>query len=56
MRQQIAGTFTDKTLQCKECGKDFTWTAGEQSFFQQRNFQQPKRCPECRTKKQQATA
>lgn len=54
--QQIAGTFTDKTLQCSECSQNFVWTAGEQDFFQRRGFQQPKRCKECRTKKQQATA
>lgn len=53
--QQIAGTFQDKTLQCSECHKDFTWTAGEQDFFQRRGFQQPKRCTNCRkTKKASA--
>ena len=23
----------DKTLTCKDCGKEFVWTAGEQEFY-----------------------
>ena len=38
----------DKTLTCKECGKSFTWTAGEQEFYAQKGFSEPKKCPECR--------
>ena len=54
--QQIADTFQDRTLTCSECQQDFVWTAGEQDFFRQKGFQQPKRCKNCRTKKQQASA
>ncbi|MBQ2898524.1 MAG: zinc-ribbon domain containing protein, partial [Oscillospiraceae bacterium] len=25
--------YEDKTLVCKECGKEFTFTAGEQEFY-----------------------
>ncbi|MBE6751996.1 MAG: zinc-binding protein, partial [Ruminococcaceae bacterium] len=25
--------YEDKTLICKECGKEFTFTAGEQEFY-----------------------
>ena len=25
--------FEDKTLVCKDCGKEFVWTAGEQEFY-----------------------
>ncbi|MGQ9667432.1 MAG: zinc-ribbon domain containing protein, partial [Anaerolineae bacterium] len=25
--------FLDKTLVCEDCGKEFTWPAGEQEFF-----------------------
>ena len=25
--------FEDKTLVCKDCGKEFVWTAGEQEFL-----------------------
>ena len=44
--------FQDQTLQCRDCGKDFVWTASEQEFYQQKGFQNsPVRCPECRAKK-----
>ena len=44
--------FQDQTLKCKDCGKDFIWTASEQEFYQQKGFQNaPQRCPECRAKK-----
>mgnify|MGYP000833421969 CR=1 FL=1 len=28
--------FEDKTLVCKDCGKEFVWTAGEQEFYASR--------------------
>ncbi len=41
--------FQDKTLTCKECGKEFIWTAGEQKFFSDKGLtNQPSRCPDCR--------
>ncbi len=41
--------FTDKTLTCRDCGKEFTFTAGEQDFYAQKGFQnEPTRCPSCR--------
>jgi len=40
----------DKTLVCAECGKEFTFTEGEQAFYQEKGFQEPKRCKECRMK------
>lgn len=40
--------MTDKTLTCVECGKEFTFTAGEQEFFASKGFQEPKKCKECR--------
>lgn len=41
--------YQDKFLKCKECGKDFTFTAGEQEFYAERGFQnEPQRCKECR--------
>ena len=37
--------FEDKTLVCKDCGKEFVWTAGEQEFYASRGFEnQPQRC------------
>lgn len=42
----------DQTLTCKDCGAQFTWTAGEQEFYQQKGFTNPpSRCPACRQKK-----
>lgn len=42
----------DQNLQCKDCGKEFIWTAGEQEFYQQKGFTNPPaRCPDCRQKK-----
>ena len=39
----------DKTLVCKDCGKEFVWTAGEQEFYASRGFEnQPQRCKPCR--------
>jgi len=42
-------SFNDKTLQCSDCGREFTFTAGEQEFYSSRGLQnEPRRCPECR--------
>jgi len=42
-------SFQDKTIQCVECGTDFSFTAEEQEFFQSRGYtNEPKRCPSCR--------
>jgi CxxC-x17-CxxC domain-containing protein len=41
--------FQDQNLQCRDCGKDFTWTASEQEFYQEKGFTNaPVRCPDCR--------
>lgn len=40
----------DQTIQCKDCGKDFTWTADEQAFYQEKGFNAPMRCKDCRVK------
>lgn len=46
--------FQDKTLVCKDCGKEFTFTAGEQEFYASRDFQnEPQRCPDCRAARKQ---
>ena len=39
----------DKTLTCRECGQEFTFTVGEQEFYLSHNLvNEPKRCTECR--------
>jgi len=40
--------FEDIQIHCDECGKLFTFSAGEQKYFQKRGFSEPKRCEECR--------
>lgn len=47
--------YEDKTLVCKECGKEFVFTAGEQEFYTERGFQnEPQRCRECRNARKAA--
>lgn len=47
-------TYNDITLTCKDCGKEFVFTAGEQQFYAEKGFEnQPVRCPECRKAKKQ---
>ncbi len=42
-------SFEDKTLQCSDCGKEFTFSVEDQEFFQSKGYtNEPKRCPECR--------
>ncbi len=42
--------FEDKTLICKDCGNEFTFTAGEQEFYAEKGFQnEPQRCKDCRS-------
>ena len=47
--------YEDKTLICKECGKEFTFTAGEQEFYAENGLKnEPGRCRECRQAKRNA--
>ena len=47
--------YQDKTLVCKDCGKEFVFTAGEQEFYAEKGFQnEPQRCKECRAAKKNA--
>jgi CxxC-x17-CxxC domain-containing protein len=43
----------DRTLTCRDCGQQFTFTAGEQAFYQERGFSDPQRCPTCRQARKQ---
>jgi DNA-directed RNA polymerase subunit RPC12/RpoP len=41
--------MADKTIVCKDCGKEFVFTEGEQEFYKEKGFEnEPQRCPECR--------
>jgi CxxC-x17-CxxC domain-containing protein len=47
--------YEDKTLVCKECGNEFTFTAGEQQFYAEKGFEnEPKKCKACRDAKKNA--
>lgn len=42
--------LADKKLVCRDCGKEFIFTTGEQEFYASRGLQhEPSRCLECRT-------
>ncbi len=41
--------YTDKNIQCVDCGKTFPFTAQEQEFFASKGYtNEPNRCPTCR--------
>jgi CxxC-x17-CxxC domain-containing protein len=43
-------TYTEKSIQCSDCGKSFPFTAEEQEFFASKGYtNEPKRCPSCRS-------
>jgi len=46
--------FQDKTLTCRDCGREFVFSASEQEFFAEKGFtNEPGRCPECRAARKQ---
>lgn len=48
--------MADITLVCKDCGKKFIFTEGEQEFYEEKGFTNPTRCQKCRkARKQQKT-
>jgi CxxC-x17-CxxC domain-containing protein len=41
--------YQDETLNCVDCGRQFTFTSGEQEFYASKGFQnKPNRCTDCR--------
>jgi DNA-directed RNA polymerase subunit RPC12/RpoP len=46
--------MADKTIVCKDCGKEFVFTEGEQAFYKEKGLaSEPVRCKECRAAKKQ---
>ncbi|ADL52572.1 zinc-ribbon domain-containing protein [Clostridium cellulovorans] len=46
--------MADKTIVCKDCGKEFVFTEGEQAFYKEKGFEnEPQRCPDCRRARKQ---
>lgn len=46
--------MADKTLTCRDCGTNFTFTESEQDFYSQRGYSDPVRCPDCRATRKAA--
>jgi CxxC-x17-CxxC domain-containing protein len=43
--------FSDRILKCVDCGEEFVFSAGEQLFFRERQFQhEPRHCKKCKAK------
>ena len=41
--------YTDKTIVCKDCGREFVFTARDQEFYAEKGFtNEPQRCRDCR--------
>jgi DNA-directed RNA polymerase subunit RPC12/RpoP len=49
--------MADKKIVCKDCGKEFLFTEGEQAFYKEKGFENdPVRCNDCRrSRKNQKT-
>ena len=44
--------FSDRTLLCADCNREFIFTAGEQLFFHDKQFKNdPKRCKPCKSRR-----
>jgi len=42
--------LADKTLVCRDCGKQYVFTSGEQAFYLEKGLtHEPQRCPACRS-------
>ncbi|MBV9229976.1 MAG: zinc-ribbon domain containing protein [Chloroflexi bacterium] len=48
-------SLNDRTLYCRDCNQEFTFTVGEQEFYASRGLtNEPSRCPECRAARKQS--
>jgi len=48
--------FVEKVLVCKDCGREFDFSAAEQEFYAEKGFtNEPGRCPECRAARKAQT-
>jgi CxxC-x17-CxxC domain-containing protein len=47
--------YEDKVLECKDCGNEFVFSAGEQEFYAEKGFEnEPTRCKDCRQARKNA--
>ncbi|MBI2724328.1 MAG: zinc-ribbon domain containing protein [Chloroflexi bacterium] len=48
-------SYTDRTLNCVDCGAEFVFSGADQEFHASRGFtNEPKRCPDCRRARKNA--
>jgi len=40
--------YQDIIIECTDCGEEFVFSAGEQSFYAEKEFENPRRCTNCR--------
>lgn len=43
----------DEIIVCRNCGKEFTFTVGEQNFYEEKGLKPPVRCKECKAKRKE---
>jgi CxxC-x17-CxxC domain-containing protein len=56
-QQSSSEGLEDRPILCIDCGQNFIWSAGEQTFFRDKGLQNPpKRCKECKQAKNERIA
>ena len=38
----------DRKIKCQDCGEEFNFSERDQKFYQEKGFEPPKRCKNCR--------
>jgi len=48
-REGLERVYQDRSLTCRDCSEEFSFSAGEQAFFASKGLtNDPQRCPSCR--------
>ncbi len=45
--------MADQEITCRDCGATFTFTEGEQEFYNSKGLSAPQRCKDCRAQRKQ---
>jgi CxxC-x17-CxxC domain-containing protein len=49
----LSDALIDRKLKCVSCSEEFTFTVGEQAFFERKKFvNDPKHCKQCKAKRE----
>lgn len=51
VNKEEINNMQNNMIVCKDCGKEFEFTLGEQKFFEEKGFASPVRCKTCRDAK-----